>query len=464
MNRSTYLAMGAMALGVFVIANDITAMNVALPAIEKDFDTSVTTVQWVVNAYALVFGVLIVTGGRLADLFGRREAFFVGAVIFLVASLAAATAQSEAWLIAARAVMGIGGALIWPAVLGMTFALLPAEKAGLAGGLILGVAGVGNALGPLIGGALTEFASWRWILFLNVPIALIAILAVYFLIHQPRPDAEDRKIDYAGIATVSLGLVLFMVALDQVVDLGWGDPRVIISVIISVVLLSAFGFIERRAGSHALVPRDVMRNTSFTAACIAILFISATFFSVLFYIPQYLQKAGGLSPFESGLGLLPFMAVFALTSFTAGPLYNRVGGRIIVTLGAAFIALGPLLISFGVKESGSLGGVVPGLVVLGIGVGLFYSSATTIGVTAVDESRSSLAGGIIYMFQVAGGSVGLALTTTLFASASGLISGLHIAFRFNAIAALVGFLIILIVVGPRVKPVVATETKAGPSG
>ena len=453
-----------MALGVFVIANDITAMNVALPAIEKDFDTSVTTVQWVVNAYALVFGVLIVTGGRLADLFGRREAFFVGAVIFLVASLAAATAQSEAWLIAARAVMGIGGALIWPAVLGMTFALLPAEKAGLAGGLILGVAGVGNALGPLIGGALTEFASWRWILFLNVPIALIAILAVYFLIHQPRPDAEDRKIDYAGIATVSLGLVLFMVALDQVVDLGWGDPRVIISVIISVVLLSAFGFIERRAGSHALVPRDVMRNTSFTAACIAILFISATFFSVLFYIPQYLQKAGGLSPFESGLGLLPFMAVFALTSFTAGPLYNRVGGRIIVTLGAAFIALGPLLISFGVKESGSLGGVVPGLVVLGIGVGLFYSSATTIGVTAVDESRSSLAGGIIYMFQVAGGSVGLALTTTLFASASGLISGLHIAFRFNAIAALVGFLIILIVVGPRVKPVVATETKAGTSG
>ena len=147
--------MVAMALGVFIIANDITAMNVALPAIEKDFDTSVTTVQWVVNAYALVFGVLIVTGGRLADLFGRREAFFVGAGVFLVASLAAATAQTEAWLIAARAVMGIGGALIWPAVLGMTFALLPDDKAGLAGGLILGVAGIGNALGPMIGGALT---------------------------------------------------------------------------------------------------------------------------------------------------------------------------------------------------------------------------------------------------------------------------------------------------------------------
>lgn len=457
MTRATYLALGAMALGVFVIANDITAMNVALPAIEKDFDTSVTTVQWVVNAYALVFGVLIVTGGRLADLFGRREAFFVGAVIFLVASLAAGAAQSEAWLIGARALMGVGGALIWPAILGMTFALLPEDKAGLAGGLILGVAGIGNALGPMIGGALTEFVSWRAILYLNVPIALVAILAVYFLIHQPRPESADRRIDYAGIASVSLGLVIFMVALDQVVDLGWGDPRVIGSVVVAAVLLLLFARVERGAGEHALVPRDVMGNRVFAGACFAILFVSATFFSVLFYVPQYLQKAADFSAFESGVGLLPFMGVFALTSFVAGPLYNRIGGRPIVTVGAACIAVGPFLIAFGVSESGSVGGIVPGLIVLGIGVGLFYSSATTIGVTAVDESRSSLAGGIIYMFQVAGGSVGLALTTTLFASASGLISGLHVAFRFNAAAAFVGFLIIWLVVGPRIKPAEAAK-------
>ena len=136
----------AMGLGVFVIANDITAMNVALPAIEKDFDTSVTTSQWVVNAYSLSFGVLIVTGGRLADLFGRREAFFLGAGIFAVFSLLGGAAQSEAWLIASRALMGIGGALMWPAVLGMTFAILPEEKAGLAGGIILGAAGLGVAV------------------------------------------------------------------------------------------------------------------------------------------------------------------------------------------------------------------------------------------------------------------------------------------------------------------------------
>lgn len=449
MDRKTVLALGAMAMGVFVIANDITAMNVAVPAIEKDFDTSVTTIQWVVNAYSLAFGVLIVTGGRLADLFGRKEAFFLGAGIFAVFSLLGGAAQSEAWLIAARGAMGVGGALMWPAVLGMTFALLPEDKAGLAGGLILGVAGIGNAVGPMLGGALTEFLSWRWILFLNVPIACIAIGFVYFLIHQPKPESADRRIDYGGIATVTLGLVIFMVALDQVVDLGWGDPRIIAAVVAAVLLLIAFARIERGSGEHALIPRDVMSNPSFRAACLAILLVSSTFFGSLFYLPQYMQKEFGYSAFESGLGLLPFMAVFATTSFIAGPLYNRLGGKLIVSAGAACIAAGPFLIATGIAHDGSFGAVVPGMVVLGVGVGLFYSAATTIAVTSVDESRSSLAGGIIYMFQIAGGSVGLALTTTVFASQSGLIDGLHAAFRLDASLALAGFFVTLFFVGGR---------------
>lgn len=452
MSRSTIFSLFAMALGVFVVANDITAMNVALPAIEKDFDTGVTTVQWVVNAYALVFGVLIVTGGRLADLFGRKEAFFAGAGIFGLSSLMAGAAQSEAWLIAARAVMGVGGALMWPAVLGMTFAALPKEKAGIAGGLILGVAGVGNAVGPLIGGALTEYASWRWILFLNVPIALIAIVTVWYLIHQPRPETADRRIDYLGIATVSVGLVTFMVALDQVVDLGWGDPRILGSIAVAAVLLAGFFFAERRAGAHALIPRDVMSNTSFRATCVALLFISATFFAALFFIPQYLTKSFGYSAFEAGLGLLPFMSIFALTSFVAGPLYNRLGGKVIVSSGAAMIAAGPFLLAFAISGDGTFPVLVPGMVVLGIGVGLFYSAATTAAVTSVPENRSSLAGGILYMFQIAGGSVGLALTTTVFASQSGLVSGLHAAFRMDAAMALAGFVITLLYVGGRLRP------------
>lgn len=449
MDRSVKLSLFAMALGVLVIANDITAMNVAIPSIEEDFDTGVTTTQWVVNAYSLSFGVLIVTGGRLADLFGRREAFFLGAGIFASMSLLGGAAQSEAWLIACRALMGVGGALMWPSILGMTYGALPAEKAGLAGGLILGVAGIGNALGPMLGGALTEFLSWRWILFLNIPITLIAITVVYLYIHQPKPQTADRRMDYGGIASVTLGLVLIMVALDQVVDIGWEDPRVLASMAAGFILLLAFGAIERRAADHALIPPDVIRNPSFVASCLAILFMSATFFSALFYLPQYMQKEFGYSAFESGMGLLPFMAVFAATSFVSGPLYNRLGAKPIVSVGAACIAAGPMLIVPGISAGGGFGEIVPGMVVLGIGIGLFYSSATTAAVTSVDDSRTSLAGGIIYMFQVAGGSVGLALTTTVFATQSDLIDGLHAAFGLNAGLSFIGFLITFFFVGGR---------------
>src|SRR6266511_6035270 len=185
-----------MGIAVFVIANDFSAINVAIPQIEEDFETDVSTAQWVVNAYALTFGVLIVTGGRLADLFGRRRAFFVGSAIFAAMSLSGGVAQTEAWLIASRVLMGIGGALMWPAILGMTYAALPEARAGLAGGLILGAAGIGNAMGPLLGGLLTDELSWRWIFFLNVPIAAFAVLVTYFKVHQPKVEGAGEKVDY----------------------------------------------------------------------------------------------------------------------------------------------------------------------------------------------------------------------------------------------------------------------------
>ncbi|HEV7562028.1 MAG TPA: MFS transporter, partial [Solirubrobacterales bacterium] len=261
-----------MGLAVVVIANDFSAINVALPTMESDFNTDINTIQWVVNAYALTFGVMIVTGGRLADMFGRRNAFFLGTAIFATMSALGGAAQTETWLIASRTLMGIGGALMWPAILGMTFAILPDEKAGLAGGIILGAAGLGNAIGPLIGGVLTDLASWRWIFFLNVPISIFAVLVTYALVHVEEPESKDHKIDYAGVTSLSVGLVSLLVALDQVSDWGWGDPKVIGLLVICVVALVAFLPIERRAGTHALVPKEVMRNESFTASCLAILF------------------------------------------------------------------------------------------------------------------------------------------------------------------------------------------------
>jgi len=430
-----------------VIANDFSAVNVALPTIEKDFDTNINTIQWVVNAYALTFGVMIVTGGRLADMFGRRNAFFLGTAIFATMSALGGAAQSEAWLIASRTLMGIGGALMWPAILGMTFAILPAEKAGLAGGIILGAAGLGNAMGPLIGGVLTDALSWRWIFFLNVPVSVFAVAVTWFLVHLKEPQAEDQRIDYAGIATLSLGLVSLLLALDQVDDWGWGDPRVIGLLVAAAVLLVAFAPIERRAASHALVPRSVMRNSSFTASCVAILFMSATFFAALLYLPQLMETEFGYSPLQSGLGMLPFLGVFAVVSFVAGPLYDRLGAKVLGTFGAACIALAPFLLSQ-VDENTTYPGLVPAMVVLGLGIGSFYPSATTAGVTSVDESQSSLAGGIVYMFQIAGGSIGLGLTTTVFsANIPPFIDGIRAAFRLDAALSLVGLVIAILFVG-----------------
>src|SRR6188474_93884 len=437
-----------MGIAVVVIANDFSAINVALPTMEEDFDTNINTIQWVVNAYALTFGVLIVTGGRLADMFGRRNAFFLGTAIFASMSALGGAAQSEAWLIACRTLMGVGGALMWPAILGMTFAILPEDKAGLAGGIVLGAAGLGNAIGPLIGGVLTDALSWRWIFFLNVPISVFAMLVTYFLVRVKEPEAEDQRIDYAGIAALSTGLVSLLIALDQVADWGWSDPRVIALLAVAAVLIVAFVPIERRAGRHALVPREVMRNRSFTASCVAILFMSATFFASLLYLPQFMEKQFGYSPLESGVGILPFLGVFALVSFLAGPLYNRLGAKPLAVFGAACITLAPFLFSQ-VDDGSGYASLIPGMVVLGIGIGSFYPTAPTAGVTSVDESQASLAGGIVYMFQIAGGSIGLGLTTTVFSAQSSFVDGIQAGFRLDAALSLVGFLVALFFVGGR---------------
>jgi EmrB/QacA subfamily drug resistance transporter len=406
-----------MAMSVFVVANDLTALSVALPQIEQDLDSDVSTIQWVVSAYALVFGVLIVTGGRLADMLGRRRIFFIGAAIFAGFSVLGGFAQSDLWLIGCRALMGVGGAMMWPAVLGMTYDILPADRAALAGGLIIGSAGFGNAAGPLLGGVLTDVLSWRWILFVNLPIAAFACFVTWRSVHESTGAGADEGIDVPGVATLSVSLVALLLALDQVTTWGWTDPRILGLFATFVVLLVAFALVERRAGERALIPREVMGNPAFRAACLTTLFMSAVFFAVLLFLPQFMQKILGYSPLEAGAGLLPLMGVFAITSFGAGPLYERVGPKVTVTAGTAFVCLGMLLISMIERDSGWVA-LVPGMVVTGVGIGLFYSAITTAAVTAVDPSRSSLAGGIVYMFQVAGGSVGLGLTTTVFTTAS----------------------------------------------
>jgi EmrB/QacA subfamily drug resistance transporter len=446
LSKSTVLGMIAMAVAVFVVANDFTALTVALPAIEKTFGTSVNTAQWVINGYAMVFGVAIVTGGRLADIFGRRRIFFIGSAIFAGFSVLGGFAPNIWVLLTCRFLMGIGGAMMWPAILGMTFSLMPRSKAGLAGGLIMGSAGFGNAFGPLLGGFLTDTVGWEWVFFLNLPIAVAGVLITYLVV----PRDEDRKdhegIDYLGMGVLTIGLFAVLLALDLGTRVGWASPIIVALFAISGVALAKFFFVERRAGDRALVPDDIMRDRSFTAACLTVLMMSAIFFAALLYLPQFMSKVLKFSAVESGAGLLPMMGTFAVTSFISGRLYARLGPKVSVTGGALFLAAGMFLLSR-IGTTTTYDDLIFGMVVLGLGCGLFYSSITTAAITALDPSRSSLAGAIIYMFQIAGGSIGLGANTAIVLSASNIAEGIHIAFLADAVLGVCGAVISILFVG-----------------
>jgi len=445
------LGLFAMALAVLVIANDFTALSVALPAIEKVFNSDVTTVQWIITGYALVFGVLIVSGGRLADMFGRRRIFFIGSAIFAGFSVIGGLATDIMILLIARGMMGVGGALMWPAILGMTYGMLPASRAAIGGSLIMGAAGIGNAVGPLLGGALTDTIGWRWIFFLNLPVALLAALVTWRVVARVGPATTSERIDYAGVCALSIGLFALLLSLDMGTDLGWMSPTILGLFALAAAALMAFVFIEHGAGSNALVPREVFSNGAFVSACLATLLMSAIFFAALLYLPQYMTKTLGYSAIKAGAGLLPVMGTFALTSFTAGILYERLGAKTVVSIGAASLAAGMYLLS-GIHTHTDYTELVPGMVVLGVGIGLFYSSITTVAITAVDPARASLAGAIMYMCQIAGGAIGLGLNTALVVTAPSLAEGIHTAFLMDAALAIGGLLVSLLFVGGRKQP------------
>jgi EmrB/QacA subfamily drug resistance transporter len=431
-----------MALGVLVIANDFVALSVAIPDIERDLDTTLSKSQWVINAYALVFGVLIVTGGRLADQYGRKRVFMVGAAIFAGFSLLCGLAPNVTILIVSRGLMGVGGALMWPAILGMVYAILPDDRAGLAGGLVLGVAGLGNAIGPLLGGVLTEAISWRWVFFINLPVTAFAMYVTYRQVPEENVESAERRIDYVGIAVLAIGAGAVLVALDEGPSDGFGDPWIVAFLVVGLIALASFLLVERTQGDHALVPNDVLRNRLFARSCLSVLLMSAIFFAALLYLPQFMQKVLDFSVLASGVGLLPMMATFALASFLAGKLYDDLGARTVVPAGAVFLALGMALLSF-LEADSSYASLVPGMIVLGAGVGLFYSSITTTAVTALDPSRSSLAGGIVYMCQIAGGAVGLGINTAIVVSADSLSDGIRTAFLLDAVLAVIGVVVIV---------------------
>jgi Na+/melibiose symporter-like transporter len=294
------------------------------------------------------------------------------------------------------------------------------------------------------------------VFFLNLPVTAFAVFVTLKVVPESTVANTERRIDYLGSGVLSVGLLLILLALDEGPDDGFGDPAILGMLVLGFVLLVVFLFVEHRQGDGALVPPDVLRNRVFSASCLAVLLMSAIFFSALLYLPQFFEKILGYSALGAGAGLLPLMLVFAATSFAAGSLYARLGGYVVVLAGAICLAAGIFWLSFVAADS-SYASLVPGMAVLGAGVGLFYSSITTTAVTALDPSRSSLAGGIVYMCQIAGGAIGLGFNTAIVASGGdpvhGLsVDGIDVAFRVDAALAVAGMIIVFLFIR-RTEPV-----------
>src|SRR4051794_35203422 len=292
--------LAAMCFALFMVMLDNTVTNVALPSIQRSFDASLSALEWTINAYTLSFAVLLVTGGRLGDIFGRRKVFLIGVVIFGVASATIGLAPNEGFLVASRAVQGVGAALMMPATLSIISNAFPPAERGKAIGTWAGVSAIALALGPLVGGWLTEDVTWRAIFFINVPVAAIAIAVTLFSTHESRDESAPRQVDYAGIATLTAGLTALVLALVEGNAWGWGSARIIGLFAIAVVGLIAFVVIERRVAAP-IVDFDFFRSRSFLGANVVAFAISFGMFAVFFFLALYMQNILGYSPLETGV-------------------------------------------------------------------------------------------------------------------------------------------------------------------
>jgi len=401
-----------MGIGIIVVTVDITSINVALPAIEKSFNIDLKTIEWIVNGYLLAFAVLMVTCGRLADMYGRKKIFLIGLVLFGTASLIAGLSQSAGLLIAMRVLQGAAGAFLWPTIIGICYASVTDTQKGLAIGIVMAVSGFGNAAGPLVGGFLTEYYSWRWVQFINVPLAILAGVITLFVVKEQDTDDNDQGIDFIGILLISLAVISFLYALDQSTEWGLISLPTMGLILLSLVLLGIFIKVEPSQLS-ALIPPDVMKNKTFMTYCIIMFTIVPTFFCLFLYVPQYLEKFNNFSPVKAGAGLVPMLIFYSAVSAFSGSFYNRLGPRITIFFGMLITALGTYCTAlFGFSNDFLL--LALSTSICGIGIGLSIPSITNGGVSSVNESRASLASGLIFMFQLCGAVLGLAIISTIF--------------------------------------------------
>jgi EmrB/QacA subfamily drug resistance transporter len=405
--------LAAVSFGLFMIMLDNTVVNVALPSIQQDLGVGLSELEWIVSGYALTFAALMLIGGKLADAYGRRLLFVVGIAVFTLASLACGLSTSGEMLIAARIAQGAGAALMNPATLSIIAATFPPRQRGTAIGIWVGVSALALAVGPLVGGLLTDYASWHWIFFVNVPVGVLGIAASFLLIDESR-DPTHVRLDLPGLGTSAVGLFALTYGLIEANTYGWGSPRIVGVFAVAVAALAAFVVLERRQRAPML-DLSLFRNRTYVGANLVVLLVALAMFGVFFFVSLYMQNVLGFSAVQTGAAFLPMTILIILVAPIAGKLSDRFGSRGLITAGMLLVAA-QLLVFSRLSDDASFWNLLPGLVLGGVGMSMTMTPSAAAATRAVAVEKAGVGSAVLNAFRQVGGSIGIALLGAIMAA------------------------------------------------
>jgi EmrB/QacA subfamily drug resistance transporter len=448
--RLPWTTLVLLGLAQFMVTLDITVVNVALPSIARELAFSDGDLQWVITAYVLFTGGLLMLGGRASDLFGRRRIFLAGLALFALASLASGLAPSPEALIGARAAQGLGAAMLTPAALSIVTTTYEGSQLTAALAAWGAIASAGAAVGVILGGILTAGLGWEWVFLINVPVGLATAIGVLRVVPDAPATAAGRRLDVIGAVTAVAGLVLLVYAVEGANEHGWGSVRTLVLVAVAVALLAAFAVLERRV-SEPLLPPTTWSNRSLVSGVCLILVATALLVSVFFLNTIYLQDVRGWSALETGLAFLPLVVAIGVAANAANQLIPRAGSRNLAALGLALVAAGGSLLAVAPDAAGYWSDVLPGFVILGFGVGLVFPAASIAALSDVGEDTAGLASGLIATGHELGAAFGVAAISAVATSASTFVAGYEAGFAaVAALAALVATIALVAI--PTVRP------------
>ncbi len=406
--------LGAVAFGLFMIMLDNTVVFVALSSIQSDLHISQSELEWVVSGYALTFAVLMLTGGKLADMLGRRRIFIVGLAIFTASSLACGLATGAGFLIGARVVQGVGAALMNPATLSIIVATFPPRQRGTAIGIWVGVSAMALAIGPLIGGILTEQINWSWIFFINVPVGIAGIVVSRLFITESRDESKEQRLDLPGLISSAVGLFGLTYALIEGNNYGWGSGRILASFAVAAVGLVTFVVLEHRQ-RVPMLDLSLFKNSTFSGANVTMLLVALAMFGVFFFNSLYLGQVLGYSPIQTGATFLPLTVLIVFVAPLAGRFSDKIGSRWL--MGAGLVLLSGSLLSFStLGVDSSFWDIVPGLVLGGFGMSLAMTPTTAAAMGSVPVDKAGVGSAVLNSMRQVGGSLGIALMGAIVAA------------------------------------------------